>query len=71
MSKIMVENKADIPDDLALKMVKAVVAIGRICDGRRYQCKTKFRPFPENLFRIFTVHFSENSQWDRFVILEE
>lgn len=67
MGKIIIDNRTEISDELALKLVRRVVHDGRISKGgESYRLATSF-PFADPKKEVL-VYCDLNKRSDRFVI---
>jgi len=67
MNKLIIDNRTDLSDLVAIEFVKSVIALGRISnDGKQYCYGTTFTLVGKQ-YRVFT---DLNKKSDRFVITE-
>jgi hypothetical protein len=69
MARIIIDNRSDIGDALAVEMVKNVIEDGRISNGGKQYCYHTI--FTGSCGRQFGVSSTVNKSSDRFVVVNE
>jgi len=66
MSKIIIDNRSDLPDIDAIDVVKRVVKMGRISNNDSQYCYLSVLTVGDTVYRIST---DLNKKSDRFLII--
>lgn len=68
MSKIIVDNRSDIKDDVVLDYIKELIQLGRISNDNKQYCYLSTFELNGNKYQIAT---DLNKASDRFVVIKE